>query len=100
MRYILEGNNVIKKENPLEWALWILENNKVIEFTNSPLYKVKTIFLGLDMSTKAEGAPLLFKTFVLAPGTFLDCYAEYYTTYDEALEGHQRIVEKIKTLCR
>jgi hypothetical protein len=103
MKYILEGGEVKKIDSLSEWALWIIENNKTIGLTPLRNIKVKTVFLGFDMGEEmAEDVtkPLVFKTYVCGPGTFLNGYSEYFSTFEEAIEGHKRVVEKIRTICQ
>jgi hypothetical protein len=56
---------------------------------------VSTVWLGIDHAF-GQGPPLIFETMVFpskdGPLTDLDC--DRYSTEDEALRGHQRMVEK------
>lgn len=54
---------------------------------------VSTVFLCLDHSFSKEGPPLLFETMIF--GGPYDSYQERYHTYKEALEGHNKLVEKL-----
>ncbi len=55
---------------------------------------VSTIFLGTDHNFRGEGPPRLFETLVF--GGSLDQEQERYSTYDAAIEGHARLVERAK----
>ena len=55
--------------------------------------EIKTTFLFYG-SQKHEGKPLLFNTKVVNE-TGVD-YSELYKTYDEAVNGHNRVVEMYK----
>lgn len=53
---------------------------------------VATVWLGLDHSM-GGGPPLIFETMVFG---LCEEYQERYTTKEEALAGHDRIVELVK----
>lgn len=55
--------------------------------------RVSTVFLSLDHNW-SEGEPLLFETMIF--GGPYDTYMERYSTYDQAKEGHERIVNCLK----
>ena len=55
--------------------------------------EVSTVFLGLDHN-HWNGPPLLFETLVF--GGEFDQEMDRYETWDQALEGHRKIVEKIE----
>lgn len=52
-------------------------------------FKVSTVLLGIDHSFGFGGPPVIFETMVF-PGNDM----ERYSTKEEALEGHKRMVEK------
>lgn len=54
---------------------------------------VSTVFLGLDHGW-GEGPPILFETMVF--GGALDREMERYSTWDEAIEGHDRMVRRVE----
>lgn len=51
---------------------------------------ISTVFLGIDHAFD-EGRPILFETMVFEGHSFQDLYCERYATYDEAIEGHERM---------
>jgi hypothetical protein len=56
--------------------------------------RVSTVFLGLDhgFGLNGDSGPILWETMV-----FPECeVCERYRTYEEAIEGHRRIVESLK----
>ena len=58
--------------------------------------KISTVFLSMDHGLSGligDGTPVLFETMVF--GGEHDDYQERYHTYDEAEEGHKRIVEMV-----
>jgi len=54
---------------------------------------VSTVFLGLDHNFSETGEPLLFETMIFG-GDGEECYR--YSTWDEALKGHNEIVAKLR----
>lgn len=62
--------------------------------------EVSTVFLGLDHNYINKGAPLVFETMVFnLGGGCLEIYCERYSTYEEALAGHQKAVQWVKQGC-
>jgi hypothetical protein len=58
--------------------------------------RISTVFLSMDHGLAGligDGSPVLFETMVF--GGEHDEYQERYHTYDEAEEGHKRIVEMV-----
>ena len=61
--------------------------------------RISTVFLSMDHGLGGligDGTPVLFETMVF--GGEHDDYQERYHTYDEAEEGHKRIVEMVDKL--
>lgn len=58
------------------------------------LVTVSTIFLGLDHGWDEGGPPILFETMII--GGPLDESQERYSTWDEAVAGHGRWVDKAR----
>lgn len=56
--------------------------------------EVSTVFLGLDHQWDPDGPPLLFETMVF--GGRLDEHTERYSTWDEAVAGHERVVAMVR----
>jgi len=55
---------------------------------------ISTVFLGTNHAHNF-GPPILFETMAFGGGPDYDQYQERYYTYEEALEGHKRIVEQV-----
>ena len=95
--YILnEDKSVTICHSLTEWAEWFERTDRRVERTNVPEFgaDVSTVFLGLDHQW-GNGPPLLFETMIFGGG--MDGYQERYSTWDEAVEGHARVVDKVKT---
>ena len=96
--YILRGKEII----PCDIETWsnFFENpeNKIIKQTNIEKKFISTVFLGLDhkFGYEEDKRPILFETMVFNKGEWSELYCERYHTYDEAVQGHNRIMEKVK----
>jgi hypothetical protein len=95
--YILKGKEVVPVEDVLEWGRFFGDGDKRrVAWTDfGENNYVSTVFLGLDHSF-GEGPPLIFETMVF--GGELDQEQDRYSTWDEAVEGHNRMVERVKKL--
>jgi hypothetical protein len=95
-KYILNDNHEPVIEHDLfKWASWIENTNWKVEKTKiSDEITVSTVFLGLDHNLSNEGPLLLFETMVFDGK--LDQEMERYSTWQEAVEGHIRWVDRVK----
>lgn len=91
-RYILKGKETIPCEDLLEWAEWLKKADRKVAKDIIGESKISTIFLGLDYSFDEK--PLLFETLVF--GGKLSDEMDRYSTWDEAVSGHNAMVEKVK----
>ena len=87
-----------KDGKPLELMEWakLFENFSykrigLDELSNG--YRVSTVWLGLDHSF-GGGKPLIFETMVFKGKGNSDLDMERYSTLEEAVKGHKRIVKK------
>ena len=55
---------------------------------------VSTVFLGLDHNHSRTGDPILFESMLFPAGSAIEEDMERYCTWDEAVEGHWKMVEK------
>lgn len=98
MWYILDENNKPIKSTVLEAGRW-MENNldkKAVKQESIGDARVSTVFLGLDHAwPKDENTPILWETMIFG-GEHDQNYQERYTSYEDALEGHQRAIDLIK----
>jgi serine/threonine protein phosphatase 1 len=103
MFYILNENKEVVSigEDAMEWARQFegterrVDDTLIVEKDNT---RVSTVFLGLDhrFGTDQDQPPIVFETMTFSDNPDLDEYQERYCTYDEAVKGHNRIVEFIK----
>lgn len=101
MQYILnEQGEPERCDDLLTWGKWFQDANRQIVRSEIGDVTVSTVFLGLDHGFVPDDPPVLFETMVF--GGIADQYQERYQTRDEAIAGHERIVEMVKepTPCR
>jgi hypothetical protein len=96
MKYILEGHTAVPCDDTLTWARCFEKHaDRVVGLTEYPEVSVSTVFIGIDHRVCGEGPPILFETMVF--GGELDGELERCSTWDEAVEMHERMVARVKT---
>ncbi len=96
--YILDENgNPIPEPDVLTWARWFETADRVVTRDELPGgLLVSTVFLGLDYNILGT-RPILFETMVFAGDSDdLDCAR--YSTRDEALAGHARVLARLEEI--
>lgn len=92
--YILEGKEPVHCDDIETWSKWYQTANRRVASTFiSDDVRVSTVFLAMDHNWHG-GEKILFETMVF--GGRYDDYQERYHTWDEAEEGHKRIVEMVR----
>ena len=67
---------------------------RVLETTLPDGKWISTVWLGLDHSFESTSPPLIFETMVFPScSDFLEMDVNRYSTEEEAIQGHQEIVE-------
>ena len=94
-RYKLIGHTPVEVDDLMEWADEVENTNHCVQRDEIDGVTVSTVFLTLDHSF-GQGSPLLFETMIF--GGFHDGYQERYTTWDEAVEGHQKALGLVKSV--
>ena len=91
-RYILDNSHrAVACEDLPTWAKWFETADRIVAKTTvRDGLDVSTVFLGLDHAF-GDGPPLLFETMVFHDGDGRE--QDRYSTWDEAMAGHQRMVE-------
>lgn len=93
--YVMDENGNPKPEpDLLAWAKWFEKAERQLALDKVGGVRVSTVFLGLDHSFGQDGPPLLYETMVF--GGKLDQEQERYSTRDDALAGHSRILARIR----
>lgn len=109
-----DERNVVGPVDLMTWARWFEGgggNNRHVGDTNTELYRISTVFLGLDHRMGfGKGPPLLFETMVfelaesksplidLPVHEELDGYCRRYASWDDALAGHNATLKRVKRL--
>ena len=96
--YRLVGHTPVPCQNHKEWAQTFGKTNRQVGLTHIGDTQISTVFLGLDHSFSWQnGPPILFETMVFTKNGTLDYDYERCSTWAEAEQQHQRIVDKIKS---
>ena len=94
MNYILIDTKPVPVSDIYRWSLWMETADRSVARETVNGYDVSTVFLGMDHAFGGD-VPILFETMVFGDGD-IDQYQERYSTYNEAVAGHQRIVDAIR----
>ena len=92
-KYILRGHKAVPEPDVIKWGEWFEKADRKVARTEIDNVKISTIFLGLDHSF-GLGRSLLFETMVF--GGSLNEEVDRYTTWEEAVAGHDRMVERVR----
>lgn len=99
-KYILCGTEPVIEPDILKWAQWFETADSRVALTQiTSDLEVSTVFLGIDHNFFGYGALLLFETMVFRSGKAYGDIQERYATWHEAEQGHEKIVQHIRTLC-
>ena len=101
-KYILVDKEVHPVYNLIAWGRWMEDHDRKVARTRIGNLIVSTVFLGLDHS-HGRGEPLLFETMCFRdknrnPKSAVedgDSPFDRYCTYEDALIGHNKIVESL-----
>lgn len=114
--YILDDERHPVECGLMQWAMWMEREQRpkgIVGSTETELYRVSTVFLGLDHSFDRDGPPILFETMVFQrersivkwfKGRLMsihksvdeDDFFHRYSTWDEAEAGHNTLVRRIR----
>lgn len=95
--YILNDDHTTTPVEMMEWALWASKDKgkSVVKQDTFGEVRVSTVFLGLNHAYLGQGAPLIFETMIF--GGKDDGFQERYSTWDQALKGHQKTIDLFLT---
>jgi len=91
--YVLNDDNIPVKSSFEEFTSSKKQMGYSLQKDLAKNCRVSTVFLGFDHGYGETESPLLFETMVF-DGDF-DGYQMRYSTYEDAMKGHQEIVQKI-----
>ncbi len=95
--FILNDGRVTEEPDYETWSKWYestYENVSGIAQTETTQGTVTTKFMAMSMALDKNAAPMIFETSV--SGGWLDGQIQRYATIEEAKQGHQTWVEKVK----
>lgn len=90
--YVLDGHTPIRCEDATRWIEFMGAHDTHVACDTVGMYKVCTIFLGVDRRHVGFGAPLLFETAVYQPDQ-RTCDLYPTTSWDEAMARHRQEVQ-------
>ena len=94
-KYLLDANGEpVRCDDLLEWARAFETTNRLVALDRVGEVGISTVFLGLDYSF-GEGLPVLWETMIF--GGPHDGYQDRYTSRVEALAGHAKAVELVRS---
>ncbi len=100
--YFLNPDHTVRECTLEEWSSqhedMRLNHTITLCFTELNNKAISTVWIGIDLNFLGN-KPLLFETMVFQGGTGGDIYTDRYSTWDEALVGHQKAIEWVKAGC-
>jgi hypothetical protein len=100
--YILDNNHKPVTSTGIDSSKWMEDNpnRKRVAYDeltdlNGDDVRVSTVFLGVDHAWNSS-IPILWETMIFG-GENDQAYQERYSSYEDALEGHQNAINFIKT---
>ena len=89
---ILQGKEVVPCDDLMTWAGSFQNKDRILkkDFVNG--VEISTVFLGINHGF--GGPAKWFETMIF--GGKHDQYQDRYSTYDEAMEGHQKALDLVK----
>lgn len=94
--YRLNDNNEIEECTPSQAEEFIHSERKIVRQEYVGEKFVSTVMLTIDHNFLRYGDPILFETMIFGNNSGLESYCARYRTYQEALRGHNEVVEKLK----
>lgn len=98
-KYFLNPDHTYRECGLMEWAKQFETMDRQVADDIINDCRISTVWLGNDHNYFNDGPPLLLETMIFDKGESLN-YLDRYTTWDEALEGHQRAVQWVKNGCK
>lgn len=99
-QYVLDENgNAVRAKGLLSWAKWMEEHKADCQLARYQIGEafVSTIFMGLDSFSILERdrphTPLLWESMIF--GGLYNLFQQRYASKEEALRGHQKLVQML-----
>lgn len=96
--FIIRSDEVIEEPDHDRWSEWyrdVFPDVRRVAHTELQFSTVSTDFLAMSMSLSRTEPPLLFETRV--KGGWLDGETRRYATLEEAKQGHERWVGRVRS---
>lgn len=93
-KYILNGKETVPCNNLTDWAEWMENHDRTVGKTMVKDILISTVFIGLNHNFLNPANPLLFETMIFGGKHDPDC--RRYSTWEEAQEGHKKIVKLVE----
>jgi hypothetical protein len=96
--YVLDGKLPVVEPDLAEWSRWFATADRTVKQEWVGNVHISTVFLGLDHNFGRNGdrTPVLFETMLFTNRARLNLTLWRYRTWEEAEQGHQAIVERVK----
>lgn len=97
MYYILdESNEPVKVEVITDWLNKFNEGMRRVAKDESNGVSISTVFLGIDHGFGGAEKPVLWETMCFSHNPDYSDYQERYTSYKDALAGHEKAVKAVR----
>jgi len=99
MLYILKRRKPVKEPDPIKWTEWMAKKRCKIDVTfitnniTKEKTEISTVFVGFNCNFSEGRDPILFETMIF--GGKFDKEIERCSTWDEAVQMHQKAVNKV-----
>ena len=93
--WVLDGHTPIPCADPLVWGRWFETADRTVARDKIGAVVVWTVFLGNNQRL-GKGAPILFETMVFFDDKPQEQYGRRYSSWDDALGGHQAIMAQVE----
>jgi hypothetical protein len=96
--YVLDDENrPVPATSIEEWgAFFENTNRRRVGYDRVGGFEVSTVFIGIDHRFFGEGPPILFETMVFPIDKSGEVECHRYSSWDDALTGHQATVRRLK----
>lgn len=91
----LDGHKVVETDDVVVWGTHFERENRRVARSQVNGFTISTVFLGLNHAF-GDGPAEWFETMVFGAGTLDEEYTRRYTTWEEAEDGHLKIVEVLQ----
>lgn len=93
--YYLDENKNCVPCSVEEYSRKFESDKKRVAYDEVKEKRISTVFLGIDHQFVDNGTPLLFETMIFPLDSFMDEYCERYSTWQEAEEGHKKVLQAV-----